>query len=121
MSSHIKLGQIAEEHAAAYLEEKGYLILDRNWYFGKKEIDIVALKQDVLYIVEVKSRSYASLGSPAQAVNRKKQGTLRMLATAYQRARKLDLDVQFDIVSIVFNKGGFELEHIEEAILPFEI
>ena len=48
-------GNIAEDKAVAYLEERGYFIAERNFYSRFGEIDIIATKDDVLHFVEVKS------------------------------------------------------------------
>ncbi len=120
MAKHIKLGKLAEEMAATYLEEQGYLILDRNWHYGRKEIDIVATKNRILHIIEVKCRSYENMGPPSKAVDRKKRRTLRELAARYLIQNRLDLEIQFDIISIVISGNQRKITHIPEAILPFD-
>ena len=57
MAKHNDLGKAGENAAVAYLEQKGYLIRDRNWRKGHFELDIVAAKDNELIVVEVKTRS----------------------------------------------------------------
>lgn len=113
-----QLGKMGEDLAVDYLTNKGYQILERNWHSGHKEIDIVALIDDVLAIVEVKTRKSDDYGEPDIAVGINKQRLLIWAADAYVRHKNLDVDVRFDIISIVFTDGEPEIEHIEDAFIP---
>lgn len=112
------LGKIGEELAVNYLINKGYQILERNWHSGHKEIDIIALDGNTLVAVEVKTRKSNTFGEPDIAVGVMKQKMLIWAADAYVRYRNLDVDVRFDIVSIVFTDKDKHLEHIEDAFIP---
>ena len=112
------LGKIGEDLAAEYLIGKGYQILERNWRSGHKEIDIIALDGDTLVAVEVKTRKSNTYGEPDIAVGAMKQQMLIWAADAYVRYKNLDVDVRFDIVSIVITDAGQHLEHIEDAFIP---
>lgn len=113
-----ELGKIGEDLAVAYLQDKGYQILERNWRSGHKEIDIIALNDDdVLIIVEVKTRKSDDFGEPDIAVGITKQRMLIWAADAYVRYRNLDVDVRFDIISIVISDAEPEIEHIEDAFI----
>lgn len=112
-----ELGRLGEELAANYLIDKGYHILERNWHLGHKEIDIIALQCDVLVIVEVKTRKNDEFGEPDIAVGRDKQRMLIQAADAYVRYKRLDVDVRFDIISIVISDAEPEIEHIEDAFV----
>ena len=66
-------GQAGEDFTAKYLRRRGYKILTRNYReYQIGEIDIIAHKGNTLAIVEVKSRSNDSFGTPAEAVNYEK-------------------------------------------------
>lgn len=54
MARHNELGRLGEEKAADYLQQKGYIILDRNWHLKHRELDIVCMYENMLVIVEVK-------------------------------------------------------------------
>lgn len=119
MAKHNELGRQGEEYAADYLDEQGYKILDRNWMCGHKDLDIVASKDGTLVFVEVKTRSSMDWGDPEEAVNEKKIRNLVHAADAYIRYNRLDMDVRFDIISIIMDDTGFyRVEHIEEAFFP---
>ena len=113
-----ELGKLGEELAAEYIVKKGYQILERNWRSGHKEIDIIALQDDVLVVVEVKTRKTDDYGEPEIAVGRDKQRMLIRAADAYVRFKNLDVDVRFDIISIVITDNEPEIEHIEDAFIP---
>ena len=103
MAEHNDLGKSGENAAVAYLEQKGYLIRDRNWRRGHFELDIVAAKDNELIVVEVKTRSDTLFAAPEDA---------------YIRLFQIDTPVRFDIITVVGNDGNFKVEHIEEAFYP---
>lgn len=72
MAQHNELGKEGENLAASFLEKNGYIIRDRNWTFQKAEIDIIAQKEAILAIVEVKTRSSIDFGLPQDFVKPKK-------------------------------------------------
>ena len=113
-----ELGKLGEELAVEYLIEKGYQILERNWRSGHKEIDIIAQIDDNLVIVEVKTRKSDDYGEPDIAVGIAKQRMLIWAADAYVRKNQLNVDVRFDIVSIVISDEEPQIEHIEDAFIP---
>ena len=57
-------GFLGENIGAAYLQEKGYEILARNWRYKHLEIDLIASYNGHLHIVEVKTRTSLFLGIP---------------------------------------------------------
>lgn len=118
MAKHNILGHNGEEIAAHYLEKHGYAILDRNWHCGHKDLDLVAAKDGTIVFVEVKTRSGTAFGQPRDAVNMQKIRRLVQSADAYIRYKCIDMDVRFDVISIVFENRQFKIEHIEEAFLP---
>lgn len=69
--SSIRIGQRGEEIAARFLLSEGFDLLHRNWRSGRYELDIVARKEGVLHIVEVKSRKADGLTAPEEAMTRK--------------------------------------------------
>lgn len=81
------LGAKGEDLAAKYLEENGYVILDRNWNLHRGcELDIVARKDDVFHFIEVKTRASDERSAPVAAINREKMRNICKAANAY-RAR----------------------------------
>jgi putative endonuclease len=118
--SNLILGKQAESLAVAFLKDKGFTILARNWRNRFEEIDIVAEKSDMLIIVEVKARKGKKYGMPYEQVGLKKQRLLVNAAEAYILKSNVNKETRFDIISIVFNSNGFELSHIEWAFSPFD-
>ena len=118
MAAHNDFGKQGEELAVNYLIEKGYEILERNWRNIHKEIDIIAKKDNVLVIVEVKARQSDEYGEPDIAVTRQKQSRLISAANAYLFQNKLDINTRFDIISIIIRDDIVEINHIEDAFLP---
>ncbi|MBR1515051.1 MAG: YraN family protein [Bacteroidales bacterium] len=118
MAKHNELGKKGEEMAIQYLVGKGYEILEQNWRNRHKEIDIIAKDGKELVIVEVKTRNKDDYGEPFFAVSRQKQIRLIYAANAYIYKHNLDCNTRFDIISIVYNDGNPEIEHIEDAFLP---
>lgn len=112
-----ELGKIGEDLAAEYLINQGYQILERNWRSGHKEIDIIALKDDILVVVEVKTRTSEDYGDPDLAVGTMKEQMLVWAADSYVRYKNLDVDVRFDIISVILNETEQRLEHIEDAFI----
>ena len=119
MATHNDLGEKGEELAVEFLQKKGYKILDRNWRFKKAEVDIIAQKNEVLIIVEVKTRTSNYFGNPQDFINQKKVQLLVEAANEYVISKDLDVEVRFDIVAILKNKQEFDIEHLEDAFLYF--
>jgi len=57
MADHNDLGKLAEDLAVQFLQENGYKILVRNFRYQKAEIDIIAEKDNLIIVTEVKARS----------------------------------------------------------------
>lgn len=119
MASHNELGKKGEALTEEYLLRNGYQILAKNWRYLKAEIDIIAKKENVLAIVEVKTRSSIDIISPEEAVNKKKIKLLVIAANEYVIQNNLDVEVRFDIVSIHKKGGNYNMNHIKDAFLFF--
>ncbi|MEI6683561.1 MAG: YraN family protein [Bacteroidota bacterium] len=115
MKDNIGMGKTGEDLAVALLERKGYRILDRNWRWGKEELDIVAIDGTFLVIVEVKSRSSAIFADPETAVTRNKQKIMVRAANAYARYRRHPGEVRFDIITVLNGPGGEHVNHMVDA------
>lgn len=114
MAAHNEFGRAGEDVAVDFLTEHGYDVLDRNWRSGHKELDIVAEKDGVLVVVEVKTRKTAMYGRPEESVSPLKIRKIVLAADAYVRYNRLDMPVRFDIISIVAGKDG-AVKHIVDA------
>ena len=119
MAIHNELGEKGEQLAVEFLQKNNYKILERNWRFKKAEIDIIAIKNDVLAVVEVKTRSSNYFGNPQDFVNQKKIQLLVEAINEYVTSKDLDIEVRFDIIAILKEKNTFNIEHLEDAFLHF--
>lgn len=116
MSKHSKIGIKGEQLAEEFLLNKGYTILKRNWRTGRKEVDIIAFKENMLVIAEVKTRSASMFGYPEEAVTKKKQEHLRVAAAAFSAEYPEYRNIRFDIVSVILKGDAVqEIMHFEEA------
>ena len=116
--NHIELGKKGETIAANLLISKEYQILDRNYYWKNSEVDIICVKNEMLIIVEVKTRRTSAFGQPYKSVNRNKQRQIIKVTNEYIKLNDIKMEVRFDVISIVLNKGFMNLEHIENAFYP---
>ena len=119
MAEHNELGKLGEELAVDFLEKNGYEILETNWTFQKAEVDIIAKKDAILAVIEVKTRSSLEYGLPQDFVKPKKIQLLVKAINEYVTQNDLDVDVRFDIVAIHKENNEFILEHIEDAFHYF--
>ncbi|MFQ3174938.1 MAG: putative endonuclease [Flavobacterium sp.] len=119
MAEHNELGKLGEELAVEYLQKNGYAILETNWTFQKAEIDIIAKKESILAVVEVKTRSSLNFGLPQDFVKTKKIQLLVKAVDAYVNEKDLDIDVRFDIIAIHKEGKTFAIEHLTDAFYHF--
>jgi putative endonuclease len=118
MREEHKTGMEGETKAVEHLRSAGYEILETNWRFGQEEIDIIARDKDFLIVVEVKTRSSKAFGEPEAFVNRQKQRHLVKAAGAYIEKHGLDLEVRFDIASVMKNGESYKVSLIKNAFYP---
>ncbi len=115
MADHNELGRRGEEIARKYLELKDYVIIDQNWRFRKWEIDLVALKDDLVVIVEVKTRSHG-FSDIGDLISEKKEQNLLDAANAYMENMEDNLECRIDLIVIQTKAHNSDVIHIEDAI-----
>lgn len=120
MAEHNDLGILGEQLAKEYLIKKGYEILETNWRYLKAEIDIIAKKDKLLAIVEVKTRTSSFFGNPEEFITKSKIKLLISATDFYVQKRDLDLNVRFDVIAIVKNEKQTKINHIMDAFYGFE-
>ncbi|MCM3131963.1 YraN family protein [Paenibacillus polysaccharolyticus] len=112
-------GKIGEEEACRCLKEQDYAILQRNWRCRSGEVDIIALREDVLIFVEVRSRSYNSgFGTPQESVDQRKMQQVRSTAAVYlQMTGEQTRQIRFDVIAVMMNHAGemMSVKHLENA------
>lgn len=115
MTDNIKKGNEGENLAAAYLEDKGYRILDRNYRYKHAEIDLIAEKDNWLIFVEVKTRTSLAFGYPEEFVDDKKINKILEGADQYLFETNWSGNVRYDIVSIKMGSKSVQIDHFEDA------
>jgi putative endonuclease len=106
MPPHSDLGKKGEELAATWLVSNGYEIMHRNWRHGRYEIDIIAGRDGIIHIVEVKSRRSGAYGHPEDSVNRKKIAHILQAAAGWLHEFPGHTRVQYDVLAITFRHGA---------------
>jgi putative endonuclease len=119
MAEHNELGKLGEELAVEFLRKEGYEILETNWTFQKAEIDIIAKKETILAVVEVKTRSSLEFGLPQDFVKPKKIQLLVKAINEYVVSKNLDVEVRFDIIAVHKENKSFAIEHLKDAFYHF--
>lgn len=119
MAEHNECGAKGENLATIFLKEKGYTILETNWRYRNLEADIIAVNAGVMILAEVKTRTSNYFGEPETFVTKQKQTNLRKAANGYIQQKQLDLEVRFDIISVILDKTSDRatINHIENAFL----
>jgi len=111
------LGDRGEELAARFLEQRGWTVVHRNFRMGRKEIDLVARRGEVVAFVEVKTRGGRGYGHPLEAITWKKRREIQQVASAWiDRFGKPGDVYRFDAVAVLVEGGGPPVvEHVEDA------
>ena len=119
MAAHNELGKWGENLATAYLEKKGYVILERDWKSGRRDIDIIAKDKDkTIVFVEVKTRRNRLFGEPEEAIDYRKMQSLQQAVNHYIKFRHINDNVRFDIISIVGTIGTEpDINHIKDVAI----
>jgi len=118
MATHNDIGKQGEQLAKEFLETNNYVILETNYRYKKAEIDIIATKENILAIIEVKTRTSTHFGEPESFVNNKKIKLILEATNAYIIEKDLDLEVSLDIISVIIGKEN-EINHIPNAYYFF--
>lgn len=96
------IGKEWEDRIVKYLEERGYVILDRNYYTRFGEIDIIAKDGNTLAFVEVKYRNSTAKGIPEEAVDIRKQRRIYRSAEYYLYKNHMgNVSCRFDVAAIL--------------------
>ena len=104
---------LSQQLVTEYLIDNNYVILERNYQTKTGEIDIIAKDDNCIVFIEVKFRSSSRYGSSLDAVNYRKQQTIRHVARIYlsTRYKSLDIPCRFDVIGM----DGNNITHIKNA------
>ena len=115
------VGRKGEDIAAEYVDSLGMIILERNWHCSKAELDIIAIKDFTLRIIEVKSRNEECSETISNSLDKKKLRQLEKGAAAYFSEHKIEgiSDTYFDLITVIFTQdGGYRIEYIPQFFYP---
>ncbi len=108
------VGRHGEDVAAAFVQDAGWTVLDRNWRCADGELDLVALDGDELVAVEVKTRRSVAYGTPAEAVTARKLARVRRLTAQWLSAHEeRPRSVRVDVIAVLLPaRGPAEVDHL---------
>lgn len=106
MAAHNESGKKAEEMAAAWLQGKGYELIETNYRYKHAEIDLIMKHRGLLVFVEVKYRSGTGFGYAEEFVDYTKKKLLVKAADAYIHEVEWQKDIRFDIVGVYRDRSG---------------
>lgn len=119
MAQHNDLGKWGEDKAEEYLRSKGWYILARDWHYGHKDLDIIAVDEEdtTILVVEVKTRSNEELEYADDAVDLQKKNNILQSVAAFLRQNRLSQHtVRYDVISVIgTDDSNFTLRHTENA------
>lgn len=114
MTRKREVGDFGEAITAEYLQKNGYRILDRNYSKPFGEIDIIAIKDDLVAFVEVKTRKSDAFAYAAEAVNFYKQDRIRKASQVYLIEKDMtDFLMRFDVSEVYLDTR--KINYIENA------
>ena len=118
MAESHEFGAKAEEFAAEYLVSKGYCILERNWRYAHKELDIICTDGKMLVVVEVKARKNSAAANPEDLLSPKKEKFILEASEEYLYRYGVRMPVRFDLMTVIQKGSLLDIEHLEDAIIP---
>ena len=116
------VGARGEQEACNFLLGEGHRIVRRNWRSSHLEVDIITVKDSVLHIVEVKTRSAGAPVRPEVNVNSSKRQRMVKAAGAFLHSPQMFpgvKEVQFDVLTVIFQRNAEpQLEYYPAAFIP---
>ncbi len=114
-----EIAKLAEDFTCLWLKSRGWKILEKNYRTRRAEVDVVAVKNEVLAFVEVKFAGDGSRTMALEKVNMAKQGRLTHAASAYLAENPHDGEVRFDVAVVRGKRGDMRMEeYIPDAFRP---
>ena len=117
------VGKKGEDKACDYLVRQGHTIIQRNWRSSHLELDVISMLPGELHIVEVKSRTAPVMASPEVNVDQRKRSRMVSAAKAFLHSKECgvlprDIEIFFDVLTVVFDGPEFEIEYYPKAFIP---
>jgi putative endonuclease len=114
----VELGRAGEKAAADLLRKRGYEVVGAGFLARRGELDLVCRRGGVLVVVEVKTRTDDSFGTPIEAVGSRKRRALMSAAAEYRALAGWRGPIRYAVVGLTVKPdGGFNSELLED---PFD-
>ena len=114
-----EVGNKGEDLAVEFLISNGFEVLERNWRYGKAEIDIIAKDEYGLVFIEVKTRTSSDFGKPEEFVSSHQEALIFGAAQRYMEKTQYDWEIRFDIVAILVKEHSawknYDIKHIKDV------
>jgi putative endonuclease len=115
LTSH-SLGKRAELCAENFYLKKGFLTLERNYRYGRAEIDLIVRNNNLLVFIEVKARTNKDFGLPENFISKAQQTRILKVAEQYIYLHNWVSNIRFDVIAISVNSHGqYFLEQFEDS------
>ncbi|HKC19028.1 MAG TPA: YraN family protein [Candidatus Dormibacteraeota bacterium] len=110
-----ELGRTGERAAAALLRSRGYQIVGAGFRARRGELDLVCRRDNVLVVVEVKTRTTDAFGAPLEAVGPRKRQALMSAAAEYRALTEWRGHIRYAVVALTLRRDhSFDAELIED-------
>ena len=112
------VGKIGEDAGVKYIKDNGYEVICRNYRCGFGEIDIIARQKETFVFIEVKTFTGTDLGSPKEAVTKRKKKKIILVAKHYIAKNRIkNHRFRFDVIAVVLDtqRNIRKIEHIINA------
>ena len=111
------LGSLGEEVACQYLRRQGYEVIGRNFRKRAGEVDLVAVKDEFLIVVEVKTRHAPVAIDPIFSLTAQKKNRMAKLAEIYlfQDDRLRECQIRFDLIVVEQREAEYAITHWPDA------
>ncbi len=118
MAEHNILGKQGEEVAIKWLQENGFEVIDRNWRYGRNELDVVCMHEGDVVIVEVKSRT-TIVNFPEELLPLKKRRSIVRLGAKWLALHNVSAELRFDL--LVVEMSSLEVSYYKDAIMVYDV
>jgi putative endonuclease len=109
------IGQQAEDFALAWLQERGLVLIERNYRVQGGEIDLIMRDDAITVFIEVRYRNDSRHGSAEESITRSKQAKIIKTATWYYKEKRIRTTMRFDVIALSSGQGRFNLRWIKDA------
>lgn len=110
------VGKLGEQETVRYLQKRGYKLISLNYHSRFGEIDVIMLDGQQLVFIEVKTRTEAQFGSPAEAISYHKISKMIKTAQFFLAQHPQYQDYRFDAVEVLISPQ-ISINHIKNITL----